>query len=299
MLRFGSYLLVAAVLFAPQPAHAQAARSAATAPAVATLPAACAEKLIPYAAWHKVDSPVFSLDLAAAAQQGRLRYLGAEHSTDPAHAQFAEIERAWDALKPSIAFYEGPNRPVAATRDETIKAAGESGFVRFLAARDGVPYVSLEPSPVDEVNYVSRKFTAEQVTLFFVLRETARLRERRNMAEPQLRAAVAQLLERAAKMKLLTGPVNTLDELDAAYKRHWKDGSQWWQAPSAWFDPLKSSADTGGIFTNELNAMSSGYRDLHMYRLLAQAALEGKRAFAVVGRNHVAMQADALRCALK
>jgi hypothetical protein len=87
--------------------------------------------------------------------------------------------------------------------------------------------------------------------------------------------------------------------LEASYKRYWKDPPQWWQAPSAWFDPLKSSVETGGIFTNEINQMSSGYRDLHMFTVLSRSALEGKKVFAVVGRDHVAMQADALRCALK
>jgi hypothetical protein len=36
-----------------------------------------------------------------------------------------------------------------------------------------------------------------------------------------------------------------------------------------------------------------------MYNVLAKAALEGKRVFAVVGRDHIPMQEAALRCALK
>jgi hypothetical protein len=36
-----------------------------------------------------------------------------------------------------------------------------------------------------------------------------------------------------------------------------------------------------------------------MYTVLSRAVIEGKKVFAVVGRNHVATQADALRCALK
>ena len=292
MLRLSSYVMSALILFtshAPEPQ----AQSAASNP-----PARCSEKLNPYSEWHKIKTPAFSLDLAAPSE-GRLYYFGAQHSSDPADPQFAEIEKVWNKLKPTVAFYEGPNRPIAATRDETIKQAGESGFVRFLAARDGIPIVSLEPSPQDEVNFILKRFSPEQVTLFFVLRETSRLRERRKLSETELRAAVAQLLERASQMKILADPITSLDELDAAYRRYWKNPPHWWQAPSAWFDPLKSSAETGGIFTNEINQMSSGYRDQHMYTVLATAALEGKKVFAVVGRNHVATQADALRCALK
>ena len=83
-------------------------------------------------------------------------------------------------------------------------------------------------------------------------------------------------------------------------RRKGKDGrEEGWEAPAAWFDPRSSSSKTGGIFTNEVNQRSSGYRDLHMYELLAKAALAGKRVFAIVGRDHVPMQAPALRCALQ
>ena len=260
--------------------------------------AMCAEKLVPYADWPNVKDPVFSLDLSGKSG-GRLYYFGAEHLTDPANSQFAEIERAWNALKPTVAYYEGPNRPIAETKDETIRQTGESGFVRFLAKRDGVPFVSLEPSPADEAAHIMRKFSPEQVMLFYVLRETARLRERRKLPEAELKAAVAQLLERAAKMKGFEGTFTDVAGLETAYRKHWTSPANWWEAPSQWFAPGKSSRETGGIFTNDINTMSSEYRDLHMYRSLAGAALEGKRVFAVVGRNHVPMQSPALRCALK
>ena len=45
-------------------------------------------------------------------------------------------------------------------------------------------------------------------------------------------------------------------------------------------DHYGSRSETGGVFTNEVNQGSSGYRDLHMYEVLAKAALEGKRVFA-------------------
>ncbi len=257
----------------------------------------CSAHLVRYADWPALKDPAFSLELTAASG-GRLRYFGAAHSADPADAQFAEIEKAWDALRPTVAFYEGPNRPVAASAEETIRQAGESGFVRFLAKRDGVTFLTLEPSPQDEAAFVSKKYPAEQVMLFYVLRETARLRERRKLPEAELKTAIAGLLEKASKMTGLA-PFTTLEGLEAAYRRHWTAPANWWEAPQQWFDPLESSQETGGLFTNDINRLSSEYRNLHMYTALASAALEGKRVFAVVGRNHVPMQAQALRCAVK
>lgn len=71
-------------------------------PAAVNLNSRCAEKLVSYVDWPKVKNPNFLLDLNAA--HGRLYYFGAEHSADPAHAQFAEIEKAWSLVKPTISF---------------------------------------------------------------------------------------------------------------------------------------------------------------------------------------------------
>lgn len=286
-------LLVAVILLVPSALKAQQKQ----APVVDSI-ARCSEKLIPYGAWDREKNPIRRVDLVSSSK-GRLYYFPAGHSSDPADPQFREIEKAWSEVKPTIAFYEGPNRPIAETRDETIKQTGESGFVRFLATRDGIQIGRLEPSPQDEANYILQKFSPEQVKLFYVLRETQRLRERRKLSEAELRVAIAELLKRASQIQGIGSVINNLDELDAAYRRYWKSPEHWWQAPSAWFDPLNTSDKTGGIFTNEINTMSSEYRNRHMYEVLAKAALEGKKVFAVVGGNHVPMQESALRCALK
>jgi hypothetical protein len=257
----------------------------------------CAEQLVPYADWPKVTDRAMSLELTAASG-GRVRYFGAGHSSDPADPQFAAIEKAWNAFKPTVAFYEGPNRPIAATAEETIRQAGESGYVRFLARRDGIPFMPLEPPPQEEAASIMKKYPEDQVMLFYVLREATRLRDRRGMKEAELKPAIATLLERAAKMAGLD-EFKTIEDLNAAYRRYWKTPANWWEAPHHWFDPLNTSKETGGVFTNEINKLSSEYRNRHMYTLLATAALEGKRAFAVVGGNHVPMQAPALRCAVK
>jgi hypothetical protein len=253
---------------------------------------ACTERLVPYG--ERAAKPQFQLELGS-----KLHYFGAEHSNDPQAPQFAEIEKRWQAFKPSVAFYEGPNRPLAASRDDTIRSAGESGLLRFLAQRDGVPVLSLEPSPKDEIAYVLPKFSPEQVALFYTLREAARLRERRGMQEAELTAATEKMLEQAGKMGLMNSPIRTIGDLAAAYRRTWSEPAQWWQAPMRWFDPRRTSAETGGVFTNELNAASSHYRDINMLEKLSAAANSGKAVFAVVGRDHVAQQADALRCAIK
>ncbi|MBW3660912.1 MAG: hypothetical protein KY397_04685 [Gemmatimonadetes bacterium] len=257
----------------------------------------CASEIRSHADWIAEPDSTWSLTIGLDAG-GALRYVGARHSTDPSDPQFVEIVGAWETLRPTRAFFEGPDRGIAATAEETIERFGESGYVRFLAARDSVPVSTLEPSPFDEAAHLRERFPEDQVALFYLLREASRLRERRGMDGPAVEAAIAELLSRATEMGLLRGEVTTVEALDRAYRRYWSEPAEWWKAPAAWFDPLLTSEQTGGIFTNDVNRASSAYRDRHMARLLVEAVEAGERVFAVVGRNHVPLQAPAIVCAL-
>lgn len=262
--------------------------------------AACEARLLTYAGWRETPDTVWSLDVPAPAG-GRLTYVGALHSRDPADPQFADIEAAFRAAAPTVVFFEGPDRGVGADGPDTITTRGESGYARWLAVRDGARIAPLEPSPIDQFAGLTQRFPADQVQLFFVLREAVRLRDREHLSSEALDAAVASLLSRLAGLTAAAGvepSFTDLDGLRATYGAYWSDGSDWRASPAAWFDPLADDAVTGGRFMAGINAASSEVRNVHMYRVLARAALSGDRVFAVVGRNHVPMQAEALRCAL-
>lgn len=262
--------------------------------------AACEDRLLSYSDWREGPDTVWDLEIPGG-PGGGLSYVGARHSRDPADPQFTRIEAAFRAAAPTVVFYEGPDRGVGADGPDTITTRGESGYVRWLAAQAGVRTAPLEPSPLDQFRALSERFPADQVELFFVLREAVRLRDREHLAAGALDDAVGTLLSRLAGMTAGDGvelPFADLEGLQAAYARYWTDGSDWRASPSAWFDPLADDAETGGRFMAAINAGSSEVRNVHMYRVLARAALSGGQVFAVVGRNHVPMQAEALRCAL-
>ncbi|HEY0599510.1 hypothetical protein [Brevundimonas sp.] len=262
--------------------------------------AACEGRLLSYADWRETPDTVWDLDISAEGG-GRLTYVGARHSRDAADPQFAGIEAALRAAAPTVVFYEGPDRGVGVDGADTITTRGESGFVRWLAARHGARTAPLEPSPVEQFRALQERFPADQVELFFVLREAARLRDRERLSPAALDEAVATLLTRLngiAAEASLDLAFTDLGGLQTAFAAYWTDGSDWRAAPSAWFDPATDDAVTGGRFMAAINAASSEVRDVHMYRMLARAARSGERVFAVVGRNHVPMQAGALRCAL-
>lgn len=225
---------------------------------------------------------------------GALHAFGVRHSDDPADPQFAAIEEAYRSFRPTVVFYEGPARPTPEMADETIRTYGESGYARWLAARDGVPVARLEPNPADEFHAVAEALGPEQAALFFVLREAARLRDRKGLEGDSLRGAVLDLLGRAAPLGL---PITTLDELGAAYGRHFGTPADWADVPGAWFDPRADDTETGGVFMAAANRASSEARNRHMARVVGEAMVAGGRAFVVVGGHHVPKLAPALRCA--
>ena len=162
----------------------------------------CISLVVPYEKRAEIANPAFSLELSAPGG-GSLVYVGSSHTDDPADPMFARIDAAWERAKPTIAFYEGPDRPIFDDRDETIRRTGESGYVRFLAKKAGLPVARLEPSPKALIDYLLTKFSREQVELFFILGEAARLRERKELGEAEIRSAIEQLMGRAAQMGLV------------------------------------------------------------------------------------------------
>ncbi|WP_162910505.1 hypothetical protein [Hymenobacter oligotrophus] len=258
-------------------------------------PSPCDKQLIGYG---QKDKPKQWTYTRAAANGGSVYYFGAEHSQQTTHQQFALIKQAFESAKPTVVFYEGPNRGIDSTAAATISKYGESGYVRFLAKQHNLPVESLD-NPVAEYQYLKSKIDLERLKLFYMLREAQRLRTRTGSTQEQITKAMEALLVKSAQM--LPGSdqvIRSVAELEAAYKKHWNDGTNWWEAPSAWFDPADTSANTGGKFTNEVNRASSEFRNLYMYRTLAAKAQAGQRVFAVVGRDHVPAQAPALDCAL-
>jgi hypothetical protein len=261
----------------------------------------CEAKLLSYSTWKETPKTNWNLELKTR-NSGKLTYFGAEHSDKPEHSQFNKIKDTLQKMQPTLVFFEGPNRSISTSETETIKQFGESGFVRFLAKSNNVKIQSLEPNPQDEVRYLigTGKFTSEQIKLFFVLREATRLRDRKNITGQALKTNISQLLQKAnAMFPEFKTVITDTTQLQSAYAKYWNSPKSWTQAPAAWFAPKGNAEQNGGKFTHDINRLNSEFRNLYMYRILSEAVQNGEKVFAVVGRNHVPMQADALKCSLR
>lgn len=259
----------------------------------------CTARVLDYGSWKETLAQQWDFRWPEAGP-ARLTMIGAEHSRTPDHPQFARISKAFAKADPTIAYFEGPDRGGAEDAEQTIRDMGESGYVRFLAKQAGKPVGSLEPSPVEQIAALLAKHPADQVYLFFILREAARMRDREGKAGPALDDSVAMLLLRAQALAAKAGkplPFDDVAGLQSAARGYWP-ARDWRTIPGDWFSPLAEDEQTGGRFLGAVNRSDSHNRNVHMVALLAKAVREGQRPFVVVGRNHVPMQAPALACAL-
>lgn len=227
-----------------------------------------------------------------------LLYLGSEHLDNPDHKQFEKIRNQFMNFKPDLVFYEGPDRGIASSDTGTIRQFGESGFVRWLAKQADVPTLTSEPSFADLYGYLVSKYPQEQVDLYMYMREASRLFHRKKMNKDMVIQTIQQMMAKVPEMTGSRKPlIITLEKVESAYQKYFPAGPGWWQAPQDFFDPAKTSGPAS--FTNQLASLSSAYRNIFMVQKLAEHVNAGKRVLAVVGRNHVPLQAPALDCAIK
>lgn len=217
---------------------------------------------------------------------GTLLYYGARHTYTPADTQVQQLEQAWACFRPTMAFNEGGNPPVETSRDAAVEKYGEAGLVRFLAARDDVPVASLDPDRAEEVAHLRKRFTPEQVKLFFLLRNAAQFADRRG-AEGVDAELQRVLTIHNATPGLGVAP-RTLPEVVAAFGERFPD-ADYRRTPLRWFDPMRSET-----FLNEVSRSDSEFRDRAMIAILERSIADGQRVFAVVGGTHVVMQERAL-----
>lgn len=233
---------------------------------------------------------------------GEILLLGVQHSRDPNDPQNLRLTHEFEGFHPTIAFYEGQDRGEAETAEATIEQMGESGLTRFLARHAAIEVARLEPDPRDELLYVLQRFDIEQAALFYLLRSAQQWRDREGLSTAQVDARMESFLPRVnALFATLPPPGNAfavphVADLDSLYRRHFTEPQDWHAAPERWFSPELQDRDTGGLFTNAINARSSEFRNVNIVRVLAQAAVRGERVFAVVGGDHVTRIEPAIEC---
>jgi len=225
--------------------------------------------------------------------EGQLLYFGSRHVYDPADPLVAEIQKLWAEFVPTLALNEGGDPPVAGTIEDAVKQFGEPGLVRYLAARDKTPVLSLEPSRAREVASLLPHYSRQQIKLFYVLRQVPHYRLA-TLSVP-LEKKIEEDLGTFAALYDLPGAPRTLAEIAESCEVLLPGLAHWNDVPQPYFDPLQETTR----FTNDISRRLSNLRDEHMVDLLAREVERGARVFAVVGGSHVVMQEPALRARIR
>ncbi|MDQ6800021.1 MAG: hypothetical protein M3041_04205 [Acidobacteriota bacterium] len=220
-------------------------------------------------------------------RRGTLLYYGASHTYKPDDPQIAEIQKLWSEFHPDIVLNEGGNPPVAATIEEAVTQYGEAGLIRFLARRDDVPVVSIDPVRSEETAYLSKRFTREQIKMFHLVKAVAQ--QMQNHDPAKVDAELTRILSIDNDTPGLSGSPRTADEFIQIYRQYFPDAADYKAAKMSWFDPMKNET----LF-NAMARLSSEYRDRYMVAMLQRHLRDGERVFAVVGGTHVVMQEPAL-----
>jgi hypothetical protein len=241
-----------------------------------------------YATNHELKPYVLELE----AQKGRLVYYGALHSVNQSNPQFTDIEERWKTFKPTIALSEGGIWPLEKSRDVAIERYGEQGLLRFLAARDKVKVVCLEPLKAREVCHLIKWFSPEKIKVFYVLR----MAMIRRMLKKDINdlSYVEWIISDLSKIKFLKGPPNNLAEFESKVSELFPNLEDWRLIPYGHLY-LKNTKNWMRLIHRQVNK----YRDQNMITELIQRLKQGERVFAIVGRSHVAIQEPVLRSVMK
>lgn len=262
---------------------------------------ASAQTLVAVPAAQELSGSRPAAPAARPATAGSVRYFGVVTSQDARHEQFGQLQRAFEAFQPTLVVIEKPDLGTAETEAATIATKGVPGYTRLLAQQHQVATERLD-NPDAEYAYLRTKVDAEQLKLYYLLREARRFQQRTGASTTVMAKAMQALITNSASFLPGTEQViHNLVELQTAYHKYCPTGGQWQDAPTTYFCPQAAVAlYPSGSFAHTINAAIGEYREQHMYSQLAARAAAGERILVVVSCDQLpATQAAAGAVAVK
>ena len=221
-----------------------------------------------------------------------LLYYGSMHATNLDDPQFADTEKRWERFQPTVAYSESCVWPLVKSREGAIARYGEQGFLRFLASRDKVPIKSIDPTRAQEAVYLKRFFNAEQIKIFYVLRQAV---VNQNLGKDTASVGyVNKILRHLAKVDYyFKGNPRHLDEFEGRVHQLFPNLKDRQSISCSYFRSPNSEN-----FLSKIHRRLNEFRDQHMLKRIMRELRKGNRIFAVVGRSHVVVQEPAVRTAV-
>jgi hypothetical protein len=228
-------------------------------------------------------------------------YFGANHSRDIHNSQYKKLKLYWKRFleetkgENAVVLVEGGVRKIYKNEELAVKGDSEAGFITLLASKVGIPTFSPEPDPLDERDYILKKFSEDELNYYYF----SRLANAWNMAlEPKasFEEYIGRYSERKSKIKNWLDFGFPLKEMKEIHKKIIKNN----------FD--KNNKELFALLINptkkenpirQVVIANSTYRNICVVQEVEKLWNKGKNIFIVYGGAHPILQEPALRELLK
>jgi hypothetical protein len=245
--------------------------------------------ILSFAEYAAIRHPTpYSVDVAR--DGSRLVLIGVQHSSDPAHPMFDQIEAAFAHLAPTFVLHEGTPPQVEPERVIAIRRHGEAGLVRHLAARAGIDTASMDIPLAEEAAVLRRELTLDEALVFLVVRQLASFnRKTARMDFDAYFGEFFDLIAPALGLAAIEWPL-----IEAAHIRVLGRSLDARRVTALETDPTYDV-----LPTQRIARRSNRLRDEHMLGRLIDALDQHARVFATIGVSHAVMLEPALRNAAR
>jgi hypothetical protein len=219
-------------------------------------------------------------------------FIGSSHTTDTTHPQWDIIRAEWAKFISSpnpnkIVFYEGrSNKPETSDEQEAIRRGADSGYIRWLAERDGIPAESPEPDRQAEIDQlVASGISEDDLIIYYVGRQLAQWHRYDKVDAPDITVYIARTLSYINKLTW-SKPYDVdsfIDLFIAKYGVSPADVS------------LKLLSDISDPSVNPISSTCSAIRDRSIFTAIYNAHQSGTDIFAVFGSGHAIVMEPALK----
>lgn len=211
--------------------------------------------------------------------------VGVEHINDESHPQFDSIKQEWDKLNPDIALVEGRLGFLMPLFQDPIEKYGEGGLTSSLAKKGSKKLYTWEPSREDEIRLLLKKYSKEQLAMFYCLRPYLGKKH----TDPDAR--MEELIKSRTDYDGLQNTFQSVADLDLEWEKYYPDLA--WRTYSN-----KRGYMPEGIMSDMWNS-SNLARDEHMIQVILESLENKKNVLVTMGVSHAPRIETALRSSIE
>ena len=199
---------------------------------------------------------------------------GAEHTRDAADGQIAEMEKKWQALKPTMALVEGRLGFLMPGLMNPVETLGEGGKVKELAQKEGIPIYNWDLSKQALAKQLLQHFNTEQIALYQILNPYfSQIR----FGKPHAESFLKDFYDRAAYVGLQDS-IQNIQDIDRIWKKYF---------PQVDWRNVSDEAELPG-YLSRMMAVTNDLRNQQLIAAVKELEERGERVFVVCGSSHAA-----------